>query len=96
MNIHVKMPSGVAINMSVAKTNTTAFIKEKIRRVMNIPVDEQHLYFRTKELKDGFTLIESNILKESTLVFERAKKAFFLYLKYVLFFLKKFFTREAS
>ena len=78
MNIHVKMPSGKTISMSVAKTNTTAFIKDKIQRVKNIPVDEQRLYFMTKELKDGFTLIESNILKESTLVFERVKKAFFL------------------
>ena len=89
----MKMPSGMAITMSVAKTNTTAFIKEKIRRVKNIPVDEQRLYFMTKELKDGFTLIESNILKESTLVFERAKKAFFLS-NYFVFL--KLLIREAS
>ena len=74
----MKFPSGKTIEMSVAKTNTTAFIKSRIQVLKNIPVDEQRLYFMTKELKDSFTLIESNILKESTLVFERAKKAFFL------------------
>ena len=78
MNVHVKMPSGKTITLSVATTNTTAFIKARIQQMKNIPVDEQRLYFLTKELKDGFTLTESNILKESTLVFERVKKAFFL------------------
>ena len=66
--------------MSVAKTNTTAFIKARIQVLKNIPVDEQHLYYLKKELQDSFTLTESNIQKESTLVFERVKKAFLLYL----------------
>ena len=78
MNVHVKMPSGKTITMSVAKTNTTAFIKSRIQVLKNIPVDEQRLYYLKKELPDGFTLTESNIQKESTLVFERVKKAFFL------------------
>ena len=76
MNVHVKMPTGKTITMSVAKTNTTAFIKAKIQELKNIPVDEQHLYYSNKELQDGFTLIESNIQKEPMLVFERTKKAF--------------------
>ena len=78
MNVHVKMPSGKTITLFVAKTNTTAFIKAKIQELKNIPVDEQHLYYLKKELQDGFTLTESNIQKESTLVFERVKKAIFL------------------
>ena len=72
----MKMPSGKTITISVAKTNTTAFIKAKIQELKNIPVDEQHLYYLKKELQDGFTLTESNTQKESMLVFERTKKAF--------------------
>ena len=89
------MPSGKLLTMSIARANTTAFIKSKIQELKNIPVDEQHLYYSNKELQDGFTLIESNIKNESVLVFERAKKAFLLYLNYVwraLLFFKKFFN----
>jgi hypothetical protein len=68
------MPSGKLLTMSIARTNTTAFIKSKIQELKNIPVDEQHLYYLKKELQDGFTLSESNIKNESVLVFERTKR----------------------
>ena len=76
MQIIVKMSSGKTISMTVAKTNTTAYIKAKIQQLKNIPVDEQRLYYFGKELQDGYTLSESNIQKESELLSARAKKAF--------------------
>ena len=81
----MKMPTGKTITLSVAKTNTTAFIKARIQVLKNIPVDEQHLYYLKKELPDGFTLTESNIKKESVLVFERTKKAFLSFFIIIIF-----------
>ena len=76
MQIFVKMTSGKTITMTVAKTNTTAYIKAKIQQLKNIPVDEQHLYLFGEGLQDGYTLSESNIQKESELLFVRTKTAF--------------------
>jgi hypothetical protein len=60
MQIFVKMPSGKTITLDVDSSVPIAYVKE------TTPTNQQRLSFAGKQLKDGSTLKENNIIAGST------------------------------
>jgi len=65
--IYVMMPTGKRTTFNVLQGDRIEKIKQTIYEKEEIPPDEQHLTFAGKELKDGRTLLDYNIQKESTI-----------------------------
>jgi len=61
------LENGTTIDLEVEASDTTENIKAKIQYLIDIPLDQQWLTFRGKQMEDGCALSEYNVQMNSAL-----------------------------
>jgi len=69
MQIFVKTLIGKTITLEVEKDDLIETVKQKIQDKEGIPINQQRLVCEGKNLIDGYTLGDFNVVKESTIHF---------------------------
>jgi ubiquitin len=67
MQIFVKTPSGKTITLEVWASQSVEDVKRMVQCKTNIPANEQRLIWTGKQLEEGRTLGDYNVIQESTL-----------------------------
>ncbi|KAM3207475.1 hypothetical protein ACQJBY_062617 [Aegilops geniculata] len=67
MEIFVQVPSGRTLSVMVERSDTVGSVMEKVREKEGVPLDRHRVVYAGKQLEDGRTLAEYNVMKESTL-----------------------------
>ena len=74
MIIFAELPSGEVRTLEVESGDSIDNVKQKVQNAAGVPVAEQYLYYGGKFLKDGRSLADYNIQKESTLLVASEEK----------------------
>lgn len=67
MEIFVKVPSGKTLSVMVERSDTVGSVMEKVRDREGVPLDRQRVVYARKQLEDGRTLAEYNVMEKSAL-----------------------------
>jgi ubiquitin len=67
IQIFVKTVTGKTITIDVQASDTIGYIKAKIQEKTKIPPEHQRLIFSGRQLEDGHTLADYNIIRDSML-----------------------------
>ena len=67
MRIYVETQNAETLTLNVEQEDTVRTVKEKIKLVKKIPIDEQTLQYNGSNLKDGETLEKCGIYRDATL-----------------------------
>lgn len=67
MKIYVETQNAETLTLNVEPEDTVRTVKEKIKLVKKIPVEELTLRYNGKDLKDGETLEKCGVYRDATL-----------------------------
>lgn len=67
MRIYVETQNAETLTLNVEQEDTVRTVKEKIKLVKKIPIDDQTLQYNGSNLKDGETLEKCGIYRDATL-----------------------------
>jgi ubiquitin C len=67
MRIYIKPLNNEIVEFMVTESHTVANLKQQIQDKMGVLPKQQHLFFKSKELKDGKSLKESEVVQDATI-----------------------------